>query len=54
MNHSPFWPLVWKEYRASRAFWLSMAAMGIVAQIGAPFGSRAGRPIAIGGSTGWL
>ena len=33
MNHSPFWPLVWKEYRAGRAFWLSMAAMGLVAQV---------------------
>ncbi|HTU25033.1 MAG TPA: hypothetical protein VMF30_06530, partial [Pirellulales bacterium] len=32
MNASPFWPLVWKEYRASRAFWLAMAAMGLVAQ----------------------
>ena len=32
MNHSPFWPLVWKEYRAGRAFWLSMAAMGVLAQ----------------------
>ena len=34
MNHSPFWPLVWKEYRAGRAFWLSMAAMGLVLQAG--------------------
>ncbi|HTU25034.1 MAG TPA: hypothetical protein VMF30_06535 [Pirellulales bacterium] len=32
MNHSPFWPLVWKEYRAGRAFWLAMAVMGLVAQ----------------------
>ncbi len=34
MNHSPFWPLVWKEYRAGRAFWLAMAGMGLVAQGG--------------------
>jgi ABC-type transport system involved in multi-copper enzyme maturation permease subunit len=34
MNHSPFWPLVWKEYRFGRAFWLSMAVMGLVAQAG--------------------
>jgi ABC-type transport system involved in multi-copper enzyme maturation permease subunit len=35
MNHSPFWPLVWKEYRVSRGFWLSMAAIGLVAQTSA-------------------
>jgi hypothetical protein len=34
MNSSPFWPLVWKEYRTGRAFWLAMAAMGLVAQGG--------------------
>ncbi len=34
MNHSPFWPLVWKEYRTGRAFWLSLAAMGLMAQAG--------------------
>jgi len=34
MNHSPFWPLVWKEYRTGRAFWLAMAAMGLLAQAG--------------------
>ncbi len=33
MNHSPFWPLVWKEYRAARAFWLSMAGLGLLAQM---------------------
>ena len=33
MNHSPFWPLVWKEYRAGRAFWLSMAGLGLLAQM---------------------
>ncbi|HEX4143331.1 MAG TPA: ABC transporter permease [Pirellulales bacterium] len=32
MNTSPFWPLVWKEYRVGRAFWLAMAVMGLVAQ----------------------
>ncbi len=34
MNHSPFWPLVWKEYRSGRAFWLAMAVMGLAAQAG--------------------
>jgi hypothetical protein len=34
MNASPFWPLVWKEYRTGRAFWLAMAAMGLLAQAG--------------------
>ena len=44
MNASPFWPLVWKEYRAGRAFWLAMAVMGLVAQAGvAVAGPPAGR-----------
>jgi hypothetical protein len=34
MNQSPFWPLVWKEYRTSRSFWLAMAVMGLAAQAG--------------------
>ena len=34
MNASPFWPLVWKEYRVGRAFWLAMALMGLAAQAG--------------------
>ena len=43
MNHSPFWPLVWKEYRAARAFWLSMAGLGLLAQMTAFWLTR--RPV---------
>ena len=32
MNASPFWPLVWKEYRAGRAFWLAMMAIALMTQ----------------------
>ncbi len=33
MNDAIFWRLVWKEYRLQRAFWLSIAAMTIAAQL---------------------
>ena len=32
MNASPFWPLVWKEYRAGRAFWLAMVTIALLSQ----------------------
>ncbi len=54
MNHSPFWPLVWKEYRAGRAFWLAMAAIGLAAQATAVVLTHpAGGPIAFGGFMAW-
>jgi len=34
MNHAIFWRIVWKEYRAQRAFWLAVAVTAIVLQIG--------------------
>ena len=38
MNASSFWPLVWKEYRTGRAFWLAMATIALLLQA-----SRGGR-----------
>ncbi|HEX4143330.1 MAG TPA: hypothetical protein VHY91_07250 [Pirellulales bacterium] len=41
MNGSPFWPLVWKEYRAGRAFWLAMVAVALVIQGSLCWGAKA-------------
>ena len=36
MNRTAFWRVVWKEYRAQRAFWIAMLALIRVGAIPVP------------------
>ena len=33
MNATIFWRIFWKEYRAQRAFWISMAVLTLVVEV---------------------